>query len=321
MSNLDNIKGINVTWLSTTDLTNLNSGEGGSNYIDVKKYKNFDREYPYVSGQAMRYYLKDSIRRLRPIDDSCVPDDKGEGCGDVTNCTLCDLFGFMSPEKGHGATVRVSPVKVSPAIGLLPFDSNSTIDFLTRKKFKAKDEKASGDIVNVELGVNLYKAGISIDLAKIGFEEEYDETTKRIKLKDLRKGNDETEKSNDKNGRIANLLEALLTFSGYSKQARLLTDFTPDLIIISFQKNYSHRLQKALELQSNDKISLNTARLKEILEDVNDYSDKIIAGLVTGFIENEDEVKQALKDKKIDVKSPGKAIKEAISRTQGNRAS
>ena len=33
------IKGINMVWLSEVDLTNLNSGEGESNFVDVKKFK------------------------------------------------------------------------------------------------------------------------------------------------------------------------------------------------------------------------------------------------------------------------------------------
>lgn len=318
MANLQNVKGINITWLATTDLTNLNSGEGGSNYVDVKKYKFQDREYPYVSGQAMRYYLKEGIRRLRAANDCCVPDDKGEACGNIKDCALCDLFGFMATIKGEGAKVRVSPVKVSPAIGLLPFDANSTIDFLTRKKHKAVGEKASGDIVNVELGINLYKGGISIDVAKIGFEEEYDDTNKKMQFKDMRKGDDDTGKEREKNNRIAQVLESLSFLSDYSKQARLLTDFTPDFIIVSFQSNYSHRLQKALELKSDAGINLNTDRLKEILADINGYSNLTYVGMIAGIVDNEADVKKIFSEKSITVKTPNEAIKEAIKSIRGN---
>lgn len=315
---MQNIKGINITWLSTTDLTNLNSGEGGSNYVDVKKYKFQDKEYPYVSGQAMRYYLKEGIRRLRTSNDCCVPDDKGEACGNITECPLCDLFGFMSTIKGKGAKVRVSPVKVSPAIGLLPFDANSTIDFLTRKKHKAVGEKASGDIVNVELGMNLYKGGISIDVAKIGFEEKYDDTNKKMEFKDMRSGTNDTEKEKEKGNRVVQVLESLSFLSDYSKQARLLTDFTPDFIIISFQSNYSHRLQKALELKSDEGINLNTDRLKEILTDISNYSNSTYVGMITGILDNEADVKKILSEKSITIKTPNEAIKEAIKSIRGN---
>lgn len=315
---MQNIKGINITWLSTTDLTNLNSGEGGSNYVDVKKYKYQEKEYPYVSGQAMRYYLKEGIRRLRTTNDCCVPDDKGEACGNITACPLCDLFGFMSTIKDVGAKVRVSPVKVSPAIGLLPFDANSTIDFLTRKKHKAVGEKASGDIVNVELGMNLYKGGISIDVVRIGFEEEYDDTNKKMKFKDMRSGSNDTEKEREKWNRVVQVLESLSFLSDYSKQARLLTDFTPDFIIITFQSNYSHRLQKALELKSDEGINLNMDRLREILADIRGYSNSTYVGMITGILDNEADIKKILSEKSITLKTPNEAIKEAIQSIRGN---
>ena len=167
------MKCIGVVWLSQTDLTNLNAGEGEANFIDIKKYKKESVEYPYVSGQAMRYYFKEAIRRNLDEEYMCVPNDKGETCGNIQRCIGCDLFGYMLPKKGEGAGVRVSPVKVSPAVGLLPFDENAVVDFLTRKHIGG--EKQEGDIVNVEIGVNLYKCGIAIDVLRVGGEEKIDE--------------------------------------------------------------------------------------------------------------------------------------------------
>ena len=81
------IKGINMVWLSESDLSNLNSGEGESNFVDVKKYKKDNVEYPYVSGQAMRFYLREAIRRnLKDDDHMCVPNNKGETCGNIKEC-------------------------------------------------------------------------------------------------------------------------------------------------------------------------------------------------------------------------------------------
>jgi CRISPR-associated protein Cst2 len=159
-------KAVSAVWLAETDLTNLNSGVGGSNLVDLKKYKKDKIDYPYVSGQAMRYYLKESIRRQINPNEYCVANEKGETCGDITKCILCDLFGFMTTMKDKGAQTRVSPIKMSPAIGLLPLNDNMTVDFLTRRKPQEKAGELKGDIVNVELGINLYKAGLSIDLVK-----------------------------------------------------------------------------------------------------------------------------------------------------------
>lgn len=301
------IKSINLSWVSQTSLTNLNSGEGGSNYIDVKKYKWQGEEYPYVSGQAMRFYLKEAIRRQEDYKLSCIPNDKGESCGDVENCQLCDLFGFMTTKKKEGrskgnAMIRVSPVKVSPAIGLLPFDENSNVDFLTRKKRDTLNTtELGGDIVNVEMGMNIYKCGIAIDVVRIGREEVIAEGERRtLKLTDLI---NEEERKN----RIINVMNAVLNIADYSKQARLLTDFTPDFLICSAQNVYNHKLQKAIEM--ND-IALNIQRFKEVIKEIIDEGGTVYVGMRAGLFENEEEIIDACRGLGIEVKQPNEVIKE-----------
>lgn len=309
-------KGISAVWLSKTDLTNLNAGEGESNFIDVKKYKRNGIEYPYVSGQAMRYYLKEAIRRnLSTEEYMCVPNEKGETCGDIAKCILCDLFGFMTTIKkgtvlpafpnGHpgGAYVRVSPLKVSPAIGLLKFEDNANIDLLTRRH-RLGEGKMEGDIVNVEIGTNIYKCGISLDLAKIGTEESVDQEKRTPVVKQLIE--EETKKR-----RAKKVLEAIRYLTDYSKQARLLTDFTPDMVLLAFQNKYSHRLQKSFELEEEG--ILNISRLNEIMDDIAEYSEKILFGMISGVVKNENEVKNLIKEKGIEVKTPAEVIKEAIA--------
>jgi len=301
---MNELKGLNIVWLSETDLTNLNAGEGESNYIDIKKFKKDGIEYPYVSGQAMRFYLKEAMRRdLQNNEYMCIPDDKGETCGDIKNCLMCDLFGYMTTVKGKGAVTRVSPVKVSPAIGLLPFDENANVDFLTRRHRVSEGGKMEGDIVNVEIGTNIYKGGISIDMVRIGANEKVDEEKRTVSIEDLID-------VHEKEKRVKKLLEALRYMTDYSKQARLLTDFSPDVIAISLQNRYSHRLQKLFEL--NKGRELNIQRLDEILNDVSEFSDKILFGMVSGVIINETEVKSAVKAKGIEVKAPNEVLNEAI---------
>eukprot|EP00827_Trimyema_finlayi_P005991 TRINITY_DN6601_c0_g1_i1.p1 TRINITY_DN6601_c0_g1~~TRINITY_DN6601_c0_g1_i1.p1 ORF type:complete len:351 (-),score=22.00 TRINITY_DN6601_c0_g1_i1:23-1075(-) len=293
-------KAVSAVWLAETDLTNLNSGVGGSNLVDLKKYKKDGIDYPYVSGQAMRYYLKESIRRLVDSDKYCVANEKGENCGIIENCILCDLFGFMTTMKDKGAQTRVSPIKMSPAIGLLPLNDNMTIDFLTRRKPQEKAGELKGDIVNVELGINLYKAGLSNDLAKIGGE------------KIIKDGHIVIERkvSNDDIaiGRVKIALEAFKNISGYSKQARVLTDFTPNFILLAVQGRYNHLLQKAIDLKTGR--LLNTERLDQVISNLK--GDNIYAGLLSGTLGNEAEVKEVLMNHSIVPKTPIEAIDMVI---------
>ncbi len=301
------MKGIGIVWLSKTDLTNMNSGEGESNLIDVKKYKKNGEEFPYVSGQAMRFYLKEAIRRnLEDNEYMCVPNEKGETCGDIKKCIGCDLFGFMLTTKGEkrgegSANVRVSPIKVSPAMGLLPFDENSTLDFLTRRHRKEAGEM-EGDIVNVEIGTNIYKVGMSIDIRRVGAEEEIT-NDRQVEIKDYIQ-NDEKIK------RIKKAIESIRYLTDYSKQARLLTDFSPDIILIALQNIYSHRIQKAFSLNQN--IELDVERLKAIIKDVKEYSDSLYFGILPGIINNEKEVREAIEELGIQATTPDEAIKNAL---------
>jgi len=250
----------------------------------------------------MRYYLKEAIRR--GLDDEyeymCVPNDKGETCGDIKKCIGCDLFGFMTTHP-RGAFTRVSPVKVAPAMGLLPFDDNAVVDFLTRRHRMAEG-KMEGDIVNVEIGVNLYKGGIAIDIARVGGEEGINEKERTVKIEYFL----EEEK---RKKRISKVLEALRFLSNYSKQARLLTDFTPDIILIAFQNVYSHRLQKALTLSGG---AINLERLEAVLSDVREYSPWIIGGVMPGVIEGKEEVKAKLEELGVGVKRTNEALTEAV---------
>jgi len=314
------VKAVQVVWLSRTGLTNLNSGEGGSNLVDIKKYRFAGQEYPYVSGQAMRFYLKEAMRRhLRP-EEACVADDQGETCGRIKECVLCDLFGFMTTLEGVGAVTRVSPVKVSPAMGLVPLDGSLTLDFLTRRHRGALEAgQMEGDIVNVELAVNVYKAGLCLDVARVGREEKRFVAAERegrkprpvysVRLEDHI---DDRERER----RVGLLLDALQDFSDYSKQARLLTDFTPEVVLVALQCNYSHRLQKALEPEGDGR-RVNVARLRQVLEEVRpdlaqaDGRPAWWAGVLEGAVENAGDVRAALEGAGVPVLTPRGALEAA----------
>ncbi len=279
------IKNVNVAWITRTGLTNLNSGEGGTNYTDVKKYEDGGIEKPYVSGQAMRFYLKSAIRRNND-KTFCVMDEKGNTCMDIANCDLCDLFGFMKPDS---ADIRVSPVKVSPAMGQLPADGNTTDDLLLRFR-----PGTSHDMPTVELGLNIYKCGVSIDCMRVGAKE--DGKQRGAYVPPFNHLVDDNEKLN----RIKEVIDAVEFITDASKQSRLMTDFTPDIVIITFQGKYSHRLQKALRIEITEengikKTILNKKLLEDTLIEIKPFTVKMFIGIKEDIIDNVDEIKTVLK--------------------------
>jgi CRISPR-associated protein Cst2 len=226
------------------------------------------------------------------------------------------MFGFMIPKKAKkskgpeeetrgGALTRISPVKVSPAMGTLPFLTHSTLDFLTARKPQEKEEERAGSIVNVELGTNLYKCGLAVDMAKAGFEERID--FKKRKLEFTRIVPDEERKR-----RLRKVLGSLKLLADYSKQARLMTDFTPDIVCVTFQKAYSHRLQKLFDIDENAR-KINVNRLVEILTDLQKYSERVYFGLISNVVANESELTAALERSGVKAYRPDEVFDKSLS--------
>lgn len=76
-------------------LSALNSGEGYGNVITLKKYSHNGHAYPYISGQSIRFALRNAIREHVGSNNACIYDEDGHSCGKPQTCVLCDLMGFM----------------------------------------------------------------------------------------------------------------------------------------------------------------------------------------------------------------------------------
>ena len=84
--------------ISGGSLSALNSGEGYGNVITLKKYSQGRQAYPYISGQSIRFALRNAIREHVGSNNACIYDEDGHSCGKPQTCALCDLMGFMKAE-------------------------------------------------------------------------------------------------------------------------------------------------------------------------------------------------------------------------------
>lgn len=286
---------LNIAYITKVNIASLNGGEGsGGNVTVMKKISNANGdEFAYVSGQALRRYLKETLMQLEEkissVDEKGNPtfldkDKNGKETfldlnkkidADILNkmyqsvCDL-DLFGYMLPQGGR----RWSPVKVSPLVSLLPYKGE--YDYLTRKQ-KTEDESKSGNIVQVEIDTkNFMRGNIMINTSHIGNEiNEYTYQSKDIL-------NDE-----EKNKRLNVLLDAIKSFNGGAKQARNLEDIAPKFIIVSKQKTGNPFLLNALSVDNNDNI--NIENIKEAL--VDNTTEQYTIGIAKGIFANEQEIR------------------------------
>jgi CRISPR-associated protein Cst2 len=331
MNNSFNLKGISMVWLSKTDLSNLNAGEGGGgNVTELKTYDNGRK--PYASGQSVRHAIRQAVYRNNPDVYKCTPESP---CGNVNECWLCDMFGYLNPKPGKGSDRRWSPIKVTPALGQIA--SEIVTDMLIRMSDKTKsdgkskpdkedtllqtseeteqDEEAeekSGSkdqrIAYVQIMSNVYRIGLSLDIANLGkvIEAEYDSKGKEFRgwkiITDV--GGEERKK------RAIALLYAIGGISDFAKQARNATSLSPDIFIAGMHPRYSHRILRALAL--DDKGNVNPDELRVILQDLQDDGAKLFFGFTPQVVTNQEVLISTIKEFNLDPVNPIRAIQNLM---------
>lgn len=287
---------LNIAYITKVNVASLNGGEGsGGNVTVMKKISNANGdEFAYVSGQALRHYLKETLMQLGElisgIDDNGQPivilDNKKIDFGkfDVNNIednvkktifsyTDLDLFAYMLPVKGGQAYRRWSPIKVSPLVSLLPYKGE--YDYLTRKASKISENK----IVQVEIDtLNFMRGNIMVNLSHIG--NEINEYTYEVKL---------VLSDEEKKQRLNVFLDAIKFFNGGAKQARNLEDIAPKFVIVAKQKTGNPFLLNALSVDADGNIDIET--IQEALKDNKPESYTI--GITKGIFTNEAEIRSS----------------------------
>ena len=301
------LKGVAIVWLSKTDLSNLNAGEGGGgNVTELKTYDNGRK--PYASGQSVRHALREAIHRNNPGVFLCVPETP---CTQVAECWLCDLFGFLNPIAEKGFNRRWSPIKVTPALGQIA--SDIVTDLLIRMSDKEKEDKQTPDqrIAYVQMMANVYRVGLSLDVANVGkvVEPQYEGKGKNATFK----GWETTVEIGPtvKVERAVAVLDALGGIADFAKQARNAASLAPDIFIASTHTRYSHRTLRSLEL--DEKGEVKTEVLQVILQDLRDDDAEIFCGFTPGVVQNDTALTQLLDEFGVEIVNPIRALKNLIA--------
>ena len=307
------LKGVTMVWLSKTDLSNLNAGEGGGgNVTELKTYDNGRK--PYASGQSVRHALREAIGRNNPGVFLCTPESP---CGKVQKCWLCDLFGYLNPISGQGFDRRWSPIKVTPALGQKT--SEIVTDLLIRmsNKPKSEDETESPNdsevdteelsddgesdaettdqrIAYVQMMANVYRTGLSLDVANIGTVicEEYEGEGKEQTFVGWK--TDVNIDANERLNRAIAVLEAIGGIADFAKQARNAASLSPDIFIAATHPRYSHRTLRALECDDDGNVKTET--LKIILQDLQDDGATVFFGYTPNVVTNGDALLETVKE-------------------------
>ena len=293
------------------DVGNPNAGWPEGTVTIIKKVERPDRKasHPYISGQAIRRYLRDTLddllkgdktipEKMSPLEKSDDPKAPVVTAGDPEKYIDDDLFGFMKAVKGKTKR-RESPLRVSPAFGLFPYAGDRDLGTRSALEF-AEEAEAGGAIFETEVTSNVFRTILLLELDRTGKWKKY-ETVE----------DSEGELKQDARRRRASLLiRALKYLWGGGRRTRMLIDMTPQFIVYAKLAKKVPIFLHALGVQMEEgKYYLNTEALTQVLRDYEDDIQNLVLGMRSGFLANETEIRGLkLREREIEVLSVGAAI-------------
>ncbi|MFA5524651.1 MAG: type I-B CRISPR-associated protein Cas7/Cst2/DevR [Tissierellales bacterium] len=271
------MKSMGLTITSIFEASSANYGEGIGNVTALKKISRGNGEaYTYISRQAIRYDIVNQMGIANTklgLDGSVIqfaPDATIEDYAEI------DLFGYMKTVKP--AKTRSAVVRLSNAISLESF--NGDLDFLTNKglldrynKQEGETPKDGGNIAQSEIHKSYYSYTITIDLDKVGIDENYN-----IELE-----------NNEKARRINNLLDTIKFLYRDIKGRR--EDLKPLFSIGGLYEIKNPFFEGKLLVEEN-KLMIDT--IIDILNLDSRVKDNTECGLIKGIFSNCNEVQTEL---------------------------
>jgi len=319
-----------------------NSASNFDNAVATKKiYKN-GRAYTYVSGQAWRYWWRETLKLNHKWNLSPITRDNKIAFTEADPFTYADddIFGYMKAakdikrdengnpilgkngkeEKEDVTVTRISPLKNSAIISV----ASSRI--AENWSSMARQEGASVPYSKEEYSA-IMKGMFSIDLFQIGTFATYNKTgfknlTEKAKKEAFEKGITEIDdpyvKTKDgafqkliqlpksiRQKRVLDVLAALKTISGGAMQTNNMTDVTPKFIVLATMASGNHPFSHIVKSDgiSNEKVLLNIEGLKEVLNDYKEqFQGVIFIGKRSGFLDEYDVELKALEKEFSNVK-------------------
>lgn len=324
-----------------------NAGKNKSSQFDnavaTKKIRKGNDSYVYVSGQAWRYWWRNTLQKSFNWKLSPITRDKSIAftAANPIQYPDDDVFGYMKAAKeevtnAKGKTkmenvtvTRVSPLKNSAIISVASTTVAANWSSMARQEGDAvpytKDEYSA-----------VMKGMFSLDLEQVGTFANYNKTGFKNLTDSLQKSALEEGASTiadpyvvdaagkpqqlvrlataTRTKRITETLKALKIISGGAMQTNNLADVTPKFIVLSTMSSgnhpFSHVFTKSGAYNQIPLFNLNG--LKEVIEDYQEQLHGIIhIGVRSGFLEKEDYEaleKYALETKNVQLSSVNKAI-------------
>ena len=278
-------KAIVIGYLAKVSAANVNASHTEGNVVVAKKVTLPDGStIPYISGQAVRRMLRDRLEELGyPLSEPFARVEGQEVTPPVRPWEFVDedLFGYLDPSGGRR---RTSPVRVSAAVGLFPFQGDRDLGTRSFERF-GQAMAAGGNMFETELYANLFKGTVLVELDRVGVFRplEIGEDAERVLPADERRK------------RLQTLFEALNLLWGGGRTARMLADLSPKFLAYTRLRVKHPVFLEALVAHYEDgKYVLELEPLKNALDKFRSYREQTLFGLEPGIFGNEDEIRSVL---------------------------
>lgn len=261
------------------------SSERTENIVRVKAIRKGRKVYPYVSGQALRYWWRTTLKEKFNWKVSPIEREKKIA---FTNANPVeydddDVFGYMRAlKKADGGTVtRLSILKNSPLISVM--GQIPTADFGVMARHEGDPVPYEHEFYSTTL-----KGIFSLDLDNIGVFYKSEKTGYKNMYSEL-------EAIAQKNGaqaienkwvmptevrirRAQDVLKVLPYLSGGAKLASHLTDVSPKLLILAGIEGGNHLFMNLVR-EENGEAFIDLEALEEV---ISDYSDILLTDIFIG---------------------------------------
>lgn len=283
---------------SALNMSGQDEGARTDNAVVVKTIRKGRKVFPYVSGQAWRFWWRNTLKEKYGWDMSPIirkpkvaftsanpfkyPDD--------------DVFGYMRALKKteEGTLTRIAPLKCSPLVSVA--DQTPTNDFGVMARQSEGDpvpyeHQFYSTILKGIFSLDLDSVGRFGEVAKTGYknlDEAYikkDEIKKSIKEIGAEKENGNWSIPKDQRmKRVKDTLSALNYIYSTTKGTGHLTDVTPKFIVLAVVNGGNHIFMNITREDSEKPI--NTEALKQVIADYNDIIESdIFIGKQNGFLD------------------------------------
>jgi CRISPR-associated protein Cst2 len=280
-------KAIVIGYLAKVSAANVNASHTEGNVVVAKKVTLPDgTTVPYISGQAIRRMLRDRLEELGyPLSEPFATVSGQEVTPPVRPWEFIDedLFGYLDPSGGRR---RTSPVRVSAAVGLFPFQGDRDLGTRSFERF-GQAMAAGGNMFETELYANLFKGTVLVELDRVGVFKpiETGEKNERILPAD------------ERTKRLQTLFEALNILWGGGRTARMLADLSPKFLAYARLRVKHPVFLEAFAAHYEDgKYALELAPLVNVLKKFADYRERTLFGIEPGIFGNEEEIHAELQE-------------------------